>query len=118
MSINLDQYKNIFSTIPPSLDELNDVILDYELNLQELNSWWGTLKDIFDGKLHLSDLCDDVVIALKSQPFWYDHGDYNEMLNECGDYFNYFQEALTNLTLYKEETFGDFCRHCGHVFAA
>ena len=116
--MNMDQLIKEFPNMPPTLEELNEAITSYEVTLHDTDLWWHTLKDLFDRKLCLDELTDETIADLQRQPFWDKDAHYQTMLNECGDYYNRCHNILVDLTEYKTETFGAFCRCCGQVFAA
>ena len=121
MTINIEQYKNIFGTINPTVDELTDAILCYEGGIEDVDGWLGTICDLWDGREHLTDWQEEdpeFVAELKGMWFWDENEDYKVMLDNLHQCGSYYHKIVDDLTKYREEVYGNVCNCCGQVVAA
>ena len=109
MTIMIEQYAREFTAIPPSFEELEDVIYYYRTEINDLKDWCGLVQDLWDGKDYLAEWCaegEDVLLtSLRNQWFWNDDLNYETMFNDIKLCFHYYQQIMNDLIQYKEETF-------------
>ena len=112
--MNIEKYRQEFDNFPPTRTDLDDIIASNELSKIDLEEWYGFVRDLYDRREHVEDMDRRSLKEFREQWFYNDEC-YYEMLKDISEAVLYCEQAITELTDYKEKIFGKFCSKCGSM---